>query len=193
MFKIFFYINELNDIQKENLNQLRNINIIYRNYERRNYYQNVIKLNKYCKKMNFKLYVSNDKQLATQINSYGLYIPSFNSRVCFSQTNLDVIGSAHNEIEIREKIKQGCKEIFISPIFTTKSHNDMPGKGLAFYRPLPQKFSKQIKIHALGGVDQKNLGKIISSGGKGFSSKGMIEQKMNKTLISYLNLIARNL
>ena len=75
MFKIFFYINELNDIQKENLNQLRNINIIYRNYERRNYYQNVIKLNKYCKKMNFKLYVSNDKRLATQINSYGLYIP----------------------------------------------------------------------------------------------------------------------
>ena len=193
MFKIFFYINELNDIQKENLNQLRNINIIYRNYERRNYYQNVIKLNKYCKKMNFKLYVSNDKQLATQINSYGLYIPSFNSRVCFSQTNLNVIGSAHNEIEIREKIKQGCEEIFISPIFATKSHNDMPGKGLAFYRPLLQKFSKQIKIHALGGVDQKNLGKIISSGGKGFSSKGMIEQKMNKTLISYLNLIARNL
>ena len=193
MFKIFFYINELNDIQKENLNQLRNINIIYRNYERRNYYQNVIKLNKYCKKMNFKLYVSNDKQLATQINSYGLYIPSFNSRVCFSQTNLNVIGSAHNEIEIREKIKQGCEEIFISPIFTTKSHNDMSGKGLAFYRPLLQKFSKQIKIHALGGVDQKNLGKIISSGGKGFSSKGMIEQKMNKTLISYLNLIARNL
>jgi thiamine monophosphate synthase len=69
----------------------------------------------------------------------------------------------------------------------------MPGKGLAFYRPLLQKFSKQIKIHALGGVDQKNLGKIISSGCKGFSSKGMIEQKMNKTLISYLNLIARNL
>ena len=92
MFKIFFYINELNDIQKENLNQLRNINIIYRNYERRNYYQNVIKLNKYCKKMNFKLYVSNDKQLATQINSYGLYIPSFNNRVCFPQTNLNVIG-----------------------------------------------------------------------------------------------------
>lgn len=193
MFKIFFYINELNDIQKENLNQLRNINIIYRNYERRNYYQNVIKLNKYCKKMNFKLYVSNDKQLATKINSYGLYIPSFNSRVFFSQSNLNVIGSAHNEIEIREKIKQGCEEIFISPIFTTKSHNDMSGKGLVFYRPLLQKFSKQIKIHALGGIDQKNLGKLISSGARGFSSKGMIEQKMNKTLISYLNLIATNL
>ena len=46
MFKIFFYINELNDIQKENLNQLRNVNIIYRNYEGNNYYQNAIKINK---------------------------------------------------------------------------------------------------------------------------------------------------
>ena len=49
------------------------------------------------------------------------------------------------------------------------------------------------KIHHLGGINQKNLGKIISSGSKGFSSKSMIEKKMSKSLISYLNLIATNL
>tara|TARA_Y100001954_G_C15772309_1_gene585117 strand:+ start:1147 stop:1728 length:582 start_codon:yes stop_codon:yes gene_type:complete len=193
MFKIFFYINELNDIQKENLNQLRNINIIYRNYEGNNYYQNAVNLNRYCRKMNFKLYVSNDRQLAVRINCYGLYIPSFNNRDYFTRSSLKVIGSAHNEIEIRDKIKQGCKEIFISPIFSTNSHIYKTGKGLAFYRPLMHKFSKQIKVHALGGINQKNLSKIISSGSKGFSSKGMIEKKMNKSLISYLNLIATNL
>ena len=193
MFKIFFYINELKDIQKENLNQLRNVNIIYRNYKRNNYYNNAVKLNKYCKKMNFKLYISNDKQLATRINCYGLYIPSFNNRDYFARSNLRIIGSAHNEIEIRDKIKQGCKEIFISPIFNTKSHINKTGKGLAFYRPLMHKYSKQVNVHALGGINQKNLSKIISSGSKGFSSKGMTEQKMDKSLISYLNLIATNL
>ena len=193
MFKIFFYINELNDIQKENLNQLRNISIIYRNYERNNYYQNAVKLNKYCKKMNFKLYVSNDSKLAVKIKCHGLYIPSFNNRDYFARSSLKVIGSAHNEIEIRDKIKQGCKEIFISPIFNTNSHINKTGKGLVFYRPLMHKFSKKIKVHALGGINQKNLSRIISSGSKGFSSKGMIEQKMNKSLISYLNLIATNL
>jgi len=193
MFKIFFYINELNDIQKENLNQLRNVNIIYRNYGGNNYYQNAIKINRYCKKKNFKLFVSNDKQLAIRLGSYGLYLPSFNNRDYFAQSNIKVIGSAHNEMEIKGKINQGCEEIFISPIFNTKSHIDKEGKGLGFYRFLMHKYSKQIKIHPLGGINQKNLGKIISSGSKGFSSKSMIEKKMSKSLISYLNLIATNL
>ena len=193
MFQIFFYINELNDIHKENLNQLRNVNIIYRNYEGFNYYQNAVKINRYCKKKNFKLFISNDKQLAIGLKSYGLYVPSFNNRDYFTQLNIKVIGSAHNEIEIRGKINQGCKEIFISPIFDTKSHIEKVGKGLAFYRILMHKYSKQIKIHPLGGINQKNLGKIILSGSKGFSSKSMIEKKMSKSLISYLNLIATNL
>ncbi|MAK12192.1 MAG: thiamine monophosphate synthase [Candidatus Pelagibacter sp.] len=193
MFKIFFYINELNYIQKENLNQLRNINIIYRNYEGNNYYENALNLSRYCKKMNFNLYVSNDKPLATRISSYGLYIPSFNDQDYFTETNLNIIGSAHNEIEIRKKINQGCTEIFISPIFNTSSNGDKVGRGLPFYNSLIHKFSKQIRIYALGGVNQKNLNKIILSGGKGFSSKSMVEKKMKKSLISYLNLIATNL
>ena len=193
MFKIFFYINELNDIQKENLNQLRNVNIIYRNYGGNNYYQNAIKINRYCKKKNFKLFVSNDKQLAIRLGSYGLYLPSFNNRDYFAQSNIKVIGSAHNEIEIRGKINQGCEEIFISPIFSTKSHIEKEGRGLAFYRSLMHKYSKQIKIHPLGGINQKNISKIILSGSKGFSAKSMIEKKMSKSLISYLNLIATNL
>ena len=193
MFKIFFYINELNDIQKENLNQLRNVNIIYRNYGGNNYYQNAIKINRYCKKKNFKLFVSNDKQLAIRLGSCGLYLPSFNNRDYFAQSNIKVIGSAHNEIEIRGKINQGCEEIFISPIFNTKSHIEKEGRGLAFYRSLMRKYSKQIIIHPLGGINQKNISKIILSGSKGFSSKSMIEKKMSKSLISYLNLIATNL
>ena len=193
MFKIFFYINELNDIQKENLNQLRNVNIIYRNYGGNNYYQNAIKIKRYCKKKNFKLFVSNDKQLAIRLGSYGLYLPSFNNRDYFAQSNIKVIGSAHNEIEIRGKINQGCEEIFISPIFNTKSHIEKEGRGLAFYRSLMHKYSKQIKIHPLGGINQKNISKIILSGSKGFSAKSMIETKMSKSLISYLNLIATNL
>ena len=193
MFKIFFYINELNDIQKENLNQLRNVNIIYRNYGGNNYYQNAIKIKRYCKKKNFKLFVSNDKQLAIRLGSYGLYLPSFNNRDYFSQSNIKVIGSAHNEIEIRGKINQGCEEIFISPIFNTKSHIEKEGRGLAFYRSLMRKYSKQIIIHPLGGINQKNISKIILSGSKGFSAKSMIEKKMSKSLISHLNLIATNL
>ena len=192
MFKIFFYINELNDIQKENLNQLKNINIIYRNYQKTDYLSNAFKLRDYCKKRNFKLYISNDERLAIKLRSYGLYIPSFNNKKKYLKSSLHLIGSAHNEIELRKKISQGCKEIFISPIFNTYSGSNKVGKGLNFYQNLLLKFSK-IHIHALGGINEKNIKKIILLKGRGFSSISMIDKKMKKDFISYLNLIATNL
>ena len=191
MFKIFFYINELNDIQKENLNQLKNINIIYRNYQKSDYLDNAFKIQDYCKKRNFKLYISNDEKLAIKLKSYGLYIPSFNNKKKYLKSSLHLIGSAHNEIELRKKISQGCKEIFISPIFNTYSGSNKIGKGLNFYQNLLLKFSK-IHIHALGGINNKNIKKIILFKGRGFSSISMIDKKMKKDLISYLNLIATN-
>tara|TARA_X000000950_G_scaffold167002_1_gene203941 strand:+ start:8436 stop:9014 length:579 start_codon:yes stop_codon:yes gene_type:complete len=191
MFKIFFYINELNDIQKENLNQLKNINIIYRNYQKTDYLDNAFKIQDYCKKRNFKLYISNDEKLAIKLKSYGLYIPSFNNKKKYLKSSLHLIGSAHNEIELRKKISQGCKEIFISPIFNTCSGSNKIGKGLNFYQNLLLKFSK-IHIHALGGINNKNIKKIILFKGRGFSSISMIDKKMKKDLISYLNLIATN-
>lgn len=192
MFKIFFYINELNDIQKENLNQLKNINIIYRNYQKTDYLGNAFKLQDYCKKRNFKLYISNDEKLAIKLRSYGLYIPNFNNKKKYLKSSLHLIGSAHNEIELRKKISQGCKEIFISPIFNTYSDSNKIGKGLNFYQNLMLKFSK-IHIHALGGINEKNIKKIILLKGRGFSSISMIDKKMKKDFISYLNLIATNL
>lgn len=192
MFKIFFYINELNDIQKENLNQLKNINIIYRNYQKTDYLSNALKLQEYCKKRNFKLYISNDEWLAIKLRSYGLYIPSFNNEKKYLKSSLHIIGSAHNEIELRKKISQGCEEIFVSPIFNTYSDSNKIGKGLNFYQNLMLKFSK-IHIHALGGINEKNIKKIILLKGRGFSSISMIDKKMKKDFISYLNLIATNL
>ena len=192
MFKIFFYINELNDIQKENLNQLKNINIIYRNYQKTDYLSNAFILRDYCKKRNFKLYISNDERLAIKLRSYGLYIPSFNNKKKYLKSSLHLIGSAHNEIELRKKISQGCKEIFISPIFNTYSSSNKIGRGLNFYQNLLLKFSK-IHIHALGGVNEKNIKKIILLKGRGFSSISIIDKKMKKDFISYLNLIATNL
>lgn len=192
MFKIFFYINELNDIQKENLNQLKNINIIYRNYQKTGYLSNAFKLQDYCKKRKFRLYISNDEKLAIKLRSYGLYIPNFNNKKKYLKSSLHLIGSAHNEIELRKKISQGCKEIFISPIFNTYSDSNKIGKGLNFYQNLMLKFSK-IHIHALGGINEKNIKKIILLKGRGFSSISMIDKKMKKDFISYLNLIATNL
>lgn len=194
MFKIFFYINELKDVQKKNLNQLNNINIIYRNYERKNYKKNAMNLSRYCKVKKFKFYISNDIKLATRLGCDGVYLPSFNTKDYFLNSHLKVIGSAHNEMELRTKIKQGCKEIFISPIFDThKEKLIKKGVGVNFYRNLMFKFSKLVRVYALGGINDYNIKKLITLGSTGFASISFIEKKIDKNLISYLNLIATKL
>ena len=121
MFKIFFYINELNDIQKENLNQLRNVNIIYRNYTETNIDPIIKKIKETCNENNRKFYIANNLKAALKFNSNGLYLPAFNSLLRYknfsSRKDFKIIGSAHNQKEIKIKEKQGCEEIFITPIF----------------------------------------------------------------------------
>ena len=55
MLKIYFYVNKLNDIQKLNLIQLKNINIIYRNYNFKDYKSCALELKQFCKKQKFNL------------------------------------------------------------------------------------------------------------------------------------------
>ncbi len=108
MFKIFFYINELKDIQKENLKKLKRVNLIYRNYSRDNYFEKANKIKEFAKKFKFKLYISNDLNLVRKIKADGLYVPSFNSIPCYKNKNLEIIGSAHS---LKKLIKRFYKDV----------------------------------------------------------------------------------
>ncbi len=59
--------------------------------------------------------------MAIKFKADGIYIPSFNKRITLNKASLDknfkIIGSAHNQMEIKKKIDQGCEVIFLSPIF----------------------------------------------------------------------------
>ena len=56
MINIFFYIRDLNEIQKLNLQKLKNISIIYRNYEKKSYEKNAFEIHKICKMKGFKFF-----------------------------------------------------------------------------------------------------------------------------------------
>ena len=79
MINIFFYIRDLNEIQKLNLQKLKNISIIYRNYERKSYEKNAFEIRKICKMKGFKFFIANNYKFAIQIGANGIYIPSFNN------------------------------------------------------------------------------------------------------------------
>ena len=117
--QLYYFIDEYNHAELSKLS--KNINIIYRNYKKNIDISTLISLKKYCKKNNKKLFISNNIQLALRYKLDGIYIPAFNKQLNYIQQSLPnkfkIIGSAHNHKEISIKQKQGCKFIFISPIF----------------------------------------------------------------------------
>ena len=135
-----------------------NTGIIYRNYGLKNNLSTIIKLKQYCKKKGFKFFLSNDVRLALQLNLDGAYIPSFNNQtihLSFSyKKKFLIIGSAHNNKEIKIKEKQGVDIIFLSSIFK-KNKNYL---GINRFKLLSKLTNK--KIIALGGISNFNLKKL---------------------------------
>ena len=88
--------------------------------------EDIEKIRFYCKKKRYKFYISNNLKLAKKLKADGLYIPAFNNKLMFKNINVNknflLIGSAHNQVEIKLKLAQGCKGIFLSPLFQTKKN-----------------------------------------------------------------------
>src|SRR5210317_813618 len=152
---IYYYVESYNLTDLSRLG--RNISIIYRNYQNIDYLDNLLKLKSFCKKNGNNLYLSNDIKLSIKLRLNGVYIPSFNNKLNYCgiyslPKNFKIIGSAHNLKEIRIKNLQGCKEIFLSPLFKiSKSKNFL---GITKFNLLTLRFGNN--FIALGGINKKN-------------------------------------
>ena len=152
--KYFYFIDEFNKNEIEKLST--QISLIYRNYNNKNKPNELKKLVIHCKINRRKVYISNNLKHAIKYNFDGLYIPSFQKQLKFqnvNKKNLEIIGSAHNAIELKIKEKQGCSLIFLSPIFK----NDKNKKFLDVIKTSLLKKMTKKKIVLLGGINQKTL------------------------------------
>ena len=158
-------------------NNITNLGIIYRNYHSKNREKELFKISKACKKKRYKLYVSNSIKLALKAKADGLYIPSFNKTKKFlnnENRKFIILGSAHNQKEIYEKIQQNCKIIFISPIFYVKKTNAY--LDVHKFNSLSQQ--RKVNFVALGGINKKNIKKLnILSNIKGFGGISFFKKK----------------
>jgi len=171
--KKFQFINDLNiNLISEDTT---NLSIIYRNYSKTLRSKELIKVKEFCKKKRIKFYISNNIEECLKYDLDGLYIPSFNKKNLTKKLKLHkqtIIGSAHNHIEIRKKIEQGCKIIFLSPLFKTYK-----SKYLDISKFNLIKMSFKNKFVALGGIDQNNIQKIKMLNVYGISGISMYKKK----------------
>jgi len=153
-----------------------NIGIIYRNYHNQNKENDLIKIAKECKKRRIKLYIANNIKLAIKVKATGIYIPAFNKTKRFSnheKKGLTIIGSAHNQKEIKQKILQNCSAIFLAPIFWVKKKQNY----LNIFRFNLLARSNKVNFLALGGISKKNIIKLKILHIKGFGGISFFQKK----------------
>jgi thiamine-phosphate pyrophosphorylase len=150
----------INKFDTNNINQQdKQTVIIYRNYSAKIVNRLLIlKIRNYCKKKKIKFFISNNIKLAMSLNLDGVYLPSFNQNFNHLEysfkKNFVIIGSAHNNKEIKIKEKQGVSAIFLSSLFK-KNKNYL---GLNKFKLLSKLTTK--KIIPLGGISDQNLKKL---------------------------------
>ena len=173
-YNIYYFIDSFNFKELSKIN--KRINIIYRNYSKKNHLYDLIKIKAICKKKGLKLFISNNLKLALKLDLDGLYLPSFNKKLKYnnipSKKKFKLIGSAHNISEINTKNNQGCSEIFISPIFKTPKYKNH--LGTIKFNLLSINIKN--KLVALGGINLSNFLKIRLTRSKGFASISWIKK-----------------
>ena len=171
---VFLFIDEFNLKNLSFLN--KNIDIIYRNYKKKTYKNTLISIKKFCKRSKRKFYIANDIKKAIQLNIDGVYIPSFNKQINYSNLNLkksfDIIGSAHNKKEISIKKAQKCRLIFLSPLFKSKKNN----KFLNIVKYNLTVLNEEKQFIALGGINETNIKKVYLTKSVGFAGISWIKK-----------------
>ena len=120
--KIYFFIDKINEI---NLDQVKKTDAILILRTSKNIsYKSLKKFALNCKSKRINLFVANNLKLLCLLKTNRFYISAWNKKHYKNlrkfNSNIQIVGSAHNIMEIKEKIDQGCSQIFLSRIFETK-------------------------------------------------------------------------
>ena len=170
-YKIFYFINKFDKNHILKLN--RNINLIFRNYNTIFNIEYYKKIKNFCHSNGFKIYLSNEINIAHSLGFDGVYLPAFNKQFVKNRNfrlNFKILGSAHNIKEIRQKEMQRVNYLFISPIFFKKGKKSM---GIIRFNSLSK--NSYAQIVALGGVNRYNLKKLKLINVKNFASISFVK------------------
>ena len=179
------FVEDFNPSDLNNLN--KNISIIYRNYKKKLNESTILSLKNYCRANKMELYLAIDIKMAIKYQLNGVYIPSFirtkNFNFSSKPKNFSIIGSAHNQSEIKDKEDQGCSIIFLAPIFkVNKKRNYL---GIIKFNLLT--LSKKSTFIALGGINENNIRKLNLLNCEGFSGISWIKKNGLKKFRPFLN------
>ena len=176
--KYFLIIESIKDINLRNIKKYNKFIIIYRNQHKHENITDLKKFRKECKLKFIDFFVANDLKLSILLNSDGIYLSAYNKSfkaLAFKSFKFKIIGSAHNISDINLKIKQECKYILLSKLFTVDYAKKKPFLDIIKFNNYSSKF--QTKLVPLGGIKISNLNKLRFIKSEAFALLSEIKKK----------------
>ena len=170
----YFYIENTKDINLNSIKNNKKITIIYRNNNIPEKIDSILRFRKMCAQKSFKFYVSNNLKLFKESKADGMYLSSYNKKIYMYQ-NIKLIGSAHTFKEIKQKLAQGCKTVFLSRLFKTSYNNKKDFLGIVKCNLIANNYNAEIV--PLGGIRNYNLNKLNMVNSNGFAILSEVKKK----------------
>lgn len=194
----YFFTSKLTEENKKSIIKFKNISIIYDHNDTSNHYENLIKIIKFCKEKKIKIYFKDDIKKAYKLNFNGVFLSSSNKKISILNSNFNkkinfkIIGGAHNQWEYFLKKKQGCNDIFFSPIFKNDKYSQNRMLKIFKFNLITNEW--KCNLFALGGINSSNLKKVFMTKSKGIGFISFVnDPKIKKPVYFFQNRRALNI
>ena len=158
--KCYVFLEDINNIIKENLLKFENINVIVDNRLDINR-QNNLSIIQFCKTHRIPFFLKDNYNQCIKYGSSGIFISSQNKNIIkpvLLKKKFKILGSVHNQLEYFQKIRQGCTLFFLSPLFFNKKYSKNNIIGTLKFNLIISQWKKDIS--ALGGINYKNIKRV---------------------------------
>ena len=151
--------------------------VIFRHYESERRAKLAESLARLCRRRRLKFLVGNDVRLAFRVRADGVHFAEAvltRARAIHRATPLRrvwiVTASAHSFAALRRAARFGADAALLGPVFETKSHPGTPGLGPIRFANLARQ--SPIPVYALGGITDRNAGRLAGTKGSGLAALG---------------------
>ena len=179
--KYFLIIENTKDIDLKNIKLINRYIIIYRNTNKIENIDNLIRFRRYCRSKKIDFYITNNEKLTSKLKADGLYISAHNKNLRLAKlkrSNFKMIGSAHNIKELNIKMLQGCSSVIFSRLFEVSSPFKKGFMGVIKFNLF--RLSRKENLVPLGGINLSNLNKLKMVKSSSFALLSEIKKKPAK-------------
>jgi len=185
-FDIFIFIDDIYKLISLNVLKFQKINLIYidKDYTDKKFHL----IQQFCIKKKINLFILNEYKIAIKFKLSGIIITHNKRGIIYKGNPLSkknefkIFGKVHNQSDFFIKKQQGCKGVFLSPIFNTQKYSQNHILKIPKFNLISNYWNT--KIFALGGINLSNVNKLKNTRVCGFGFQSFLDKKKARLLLS---------